>query len=102
VDDVESPADRYTVSVNLLDEGRSVAQDDAEPGDGYYPTNLWRPGDVVVGRHTLMLPDERPPDPTLTIGVYIWPTMEQLEGYDPDGAPLGTRISLPIREAPSQ
>lgn len=98
----QSPADRYTVSVSLLDEGRPVAQDDAEPGDGYYPTNLWRPGDAVLSRHTLALPDETLRDPTLTIGVYIWPTMEQLEGYDSDGAPLGTRISLPVREAPSR
>lgn len=92
--------DDYTVSASLFDGGRSVAQDDAEPGYGYYPTRMWRPGDLVVSSHTLQPPGRELIDPSLMIGVYIWPTMEQLEGYDCDGTPLGQQISLPAAESP--
>ncbi len=97
----EPPGDDYTVSARLLDQGRLVSQADTVPGDGYYPTSLWRAGDLVVSTHTLELPADPLVDPTLVVGVYKWPTMEQLTGYDPDGQPLGPWISLPDSRTPS-
>jgi 4-amino-4-deoxy-L-arabinose transferase-like glycosyltransferase len=95
------PGDDYTVSVRLIDDGQPVAQDDGKPGDGYYPTGLWRPGDLVVDRHTLELKEDHLDDAELLVGLYVWPTMEQLEASSPDGDPLGTQVSLPVtRGAP--
>ena len=89
------PGDDYTVSARLLDQGRLVSQADTVPGDGYYPTSLWRSGDLVVSTHTLELPTDPLVDPVLVVGVYVWPAMEQLTGYDSEGTPLGPWISLP-------
>ncbi|MDY7041908.1 MAG: glycosyltransferase family 39 protein, partial [Chloroflexota bacterium] len=41
----------YIVFVHLLDDGRILAQSDTRPGEGYYPTSWWRPGDVVLDEH---------------------------------------------------
>ena len=90
------PGEDYTVSVHVVDDGKSVAQDDAEPGDGYYPTGLWRPGDLIVDKHTLGLSEDGLDDAKLVISLYVWPTMEQLEARDADGTPLGTEVSLPV------
>ncbi|MGD2143151.1 MAG: glycosyltransferase family 39 protein [Anaerolineae bacterium] len=89
------PRDNYTVSVHLFRGGRLVAQDDAEPADGYYPTALWREGDVVADEHVLKLPDAGSSDGTLAIGMYVWPTMRQLEARDSNGTSLGPQVSLP-------
>jgi 4-amino-4-deoxy-L-arabinose transferase-like glycosyltransferase len=94
------PRDNYTVSVRLVDDGQPVAQYDGEPGDGYYPTGLWRPGDLVVDRHTLDVRKDNLSDTKLLVGLYVWPTMEQLEASDPDGVPLGTQVTLPVTTKP--
>ena len=41
--------DDYTIFLHLLDaEGHIAQQWDTPPGDGWYPTSFWRPGEVVV------------------------------------------------------
>jgi 4-amino-4-deoxy-L-arabinose transferase-like glycosyltransferase len=90
------PGDDYTVSVTLFDNGQLVAQDDAEPCDGAYPTGLWREGDVVVDRHLLELPEDDLSDIRLTVGMYGWPTLERLEVRDSDGSHLGTQVALSV------
>ena len=95
-----APEDNYTVSVRLIDEGQPVAQKDGEPGDRYYPTGLWRPGDLIVDRHILEVGEDELNDARLLVSLYVWPTMEQLEARDPDGAPLGTQVSLPVSGNP--
>jgi hypothetical protein len=46
------------VTVQLLDtDGRPVAASDAAPGGGARPTSGWIPGEVVIDRHRLELPD---------------------------------------------
>jgi hypothetical protein len=92
------PRNDYTVFVTLFDHGQPVAQDDAEPCNGTYPTGLWREGDVVVDRHVLELPGNDLSDVSLTVGMYAWPTMERLEARDSNGAHLGTQVSLPLAE----
>jgi hypothetical protein len=50
-------ADDYTTFVHLVDaRGTKVAQDDHQPGGVYYPTHLWKPGEVLVDVHRLALP----------------------------------------------
>ncbi|MCY4022083.1 MAG: glycosyltransferase family 39 protein [Anaerolineaceae bacterium] len=49
---------RYKVFLQLLDaEGQLVAQHDSEPGGGLAPTDAWAPGETVVDRRALMLPE---------------------------------------------
>lgn len=92
------PEEDYIVSVHLVDDGVSVAQDDREPGDGYYPTGLWRPGDLILDKHILEVGKGELNRTALLVSLYVWPTMEQLEARDPDGTPLGTQVSLPVSE----
>jgi hypothetical protein len=98
---LERLGEDYTVSVRLVEGGEPVAQDDGEPGDGYYPTGLWRPGDLVVDKHILELGEQNPDEAELLVGLYVWPTMEQLEAHGPDDTSLGTQVSLPISGKPS-
>jgi 4-amino-4-deoxy-L-arabinose transferase-like glycosyltransferase len=65
------PAD-YTAFVHLMDErGELVAQADAPPLGGDYPTSWWVPGDVIRGPHRLSLPVTLPPGLyTLQVGLY--------------------------------
>jgi hypothetical protein len=90
------PEDDYIVSVHLFEAGQVVAQHDAEPCDGVYPTRLWRAGDVVVDRHVVELADNDLRDLRLTVGVYGWPTMERLGASDSEGDLLGTQLSLSV------
>ena len=62
----------YTTFVHLVDaDGTRIAQSDHRPGGVYYPTSLWKPGEVLVDRHVLALPPSlgRPPY-TITVGLY--------------------------------
>ncbi|MGD9029264.1 MAG: glycosyltransferase family 39 protein [Anaerolineae bacterium] len=92
------PPHNYTVSVRLLDGEQVVAQHDAEPCDGTYPTSLWREGDIVVDEHILELPQHGLRGVSLTVGLYDWPAMERLEARDSDGNRLGTQVKLPVAE----
>ncbi|HFD39149.1 MAG TPA: hypothetical protein ENJ31_04785 [Anaerolineae bacterium] len=88
-----APADRdYTVFVHLLGpQGSIVAQDDAPPGDPFFPTTTWLPGDVVLDEHTLSLPADAPPgEYTLRVGLYHQPSGERL-----GEAAVLTTFSLP-------
>jgi hypothetical protein len=81
----------YTVFVHLVGpDGTIVAQDDAPPGDPFFPTSTWLPGDFVNGPHQLALPANTPPgDYTLLVGLYHQPTAERLQAVDSSGLPLG-------------
>ena len=47
----------YKVFVHLLDQtGDLVAQHDSVPVNWVLPTNAWQPGDIIVDRHQVMLP----------------------------------------------
>ena len=52
-----APPEDYTVSVQLLDAaGKLLAQHDAPPANGNYPTSYWDEGETVVDRHTVQVP----------------------------------------------
>jgi hypothetical protein len=43
----------HTLSLQLVDDGGLVAQDDQLPRGGLYPTDAWRPGELVSHEFTL-------------------------------------------------
>jgi hypothetical protein len=62
----------YTTFVHLVNaNGDKIAQNDHRPGGAYYPTSLWKPGETLVDRHTLVLPADLGPAPyTIIVGMY--------------------------------
>lgn len=95
--------DDYTAFVHLLNgDGTLAAQSDVPPGQGYYPTSAWQPGQMVLSRHRLELPpDLLPGRYTLLAGLYRAADGARLPITNPAGdnppddvAPLG-QISLP-------
>jgi hypothetical protein len=55
-------ASNYKVSVRLLDPNGDIrASVDTQPGYGFAPTSLWRPGERVGDRYVLQLPNDLPP-----------------------------------------
>jgi hypothetical protein len=70
----------YTVFLHLLDDGgRIVAQGDAPPQAGRYPTHWWDPGEVIRDPHVVSLPADLPSGPyRLVVGLYLPETEERL------------------------
>jgi hypothetical protein len=65
------PADLTTFVHVLNGDGAVVGQSDHKPGGDYYPTGLWRPGELLRDVHTLTLaPDLGPPPYALEVGLY--------------------------------
>ncbi len=60
----------YTTTVQLFDgDGEKVAQDDRSPGGDYYPTALWKPGEILLDYHLLPLSEDAEPEKML-VGMY--------------------------------
>ena len=66
--------------VHLLDaSGNQVAGSDHPPGGAYYPTSLWKPGELLLDSHQLTVPPGLAPGAyRLTAGLYAWPSMERV------------------------
>lgn len=77
----------YQVFAHLHDvEGRQIAQADAPPRRGYWPTDRWRPGEVVTSEHVFTLSPALPPGPyTLRVGMYDLATLARVAAYDEAG-----------------
>ena len=58
--------------VHLLDAaGQKVAQSDRQPGGVYYPSTLWKPGELLRDDHTLSIPPGTAPGTyRLLVGLY--------------------------------
>jgi len=85
----------YTVFVHLTRDDAILAQDDSFPAGGYYPTSLWRVGDIVSDVHTLALPE--PYDPIghkLIVGLYQLETLRRLQVLDETGEPISDHLVL--------
>jgi hypothetical protein len=91
----------YTVFMHLLDaNGAIIAQDDAPPGDPFFPTSTWLPGEVIVDNHHLALPAAAPPGVyRVIVGLYHWPTGDRLQAVDGEGNPLGDAALLTTIDA---
>jgi hypothetical protein len=72
----------YSSYVHLVDEaGRGITQSDHQPGGDYYPTSLWRPGEVLRDSHVLSIPEGAIPGTyRLVVGMYRHPSLEPLGG----------------------
>ncbi|MEA3337042.1 MAG: DUF2723 domain-containing protein [Chloroflexota bacterium] len=46
-----------------LPDGSKIAQSDKLIGGDYYPSRLWKPGEIIVDRHVVSLPADAPPGP---------------------------------------
>ncbi len=93
---LQVPQGDYKVFAHLLDETDAlVAQGDAPPRSGGYPTRAWQPGDLVPDVHRVTLPDDRPPGPYhWLVGMYHPDTLERLPVVGPEGPLLDGAISL--------
>ncbi|MBN1977154.1 MAG: hypothetical protein JW918_07105 [Anaerolineae bacterium] len=70
------PEDDYTIFFHVLDPaGNLVAQHDAPPLDGVYPTSKWIVGDVFTQRIELDVP---PGAYDLVVGMYTYPDIVRL------------------------
>ena len=95
---VQQPfSEDYFIYVHLLDaQGNTVAQRDAPPWQGRFPTTSWQPGSMVVDVNDLALPASLPPgDYTLEIGMFNPATNARppltINGQPLDGEPrVGT------------
>ncbi len=81
----------YTIFVHLEDSSGVVAQDDAPPVRGVFPTSFWRPGDLVRHAWRIQLPADVPPGRYhLTTGWYDRPSGQRLTTPSGDALDLGT------------
>lgn len=92
----------YVVFVHLMDgSGQLVAQIDARPMQGQWPTSRWQAGDRLADRYTLDLSSALPAsDYTLWVGLYDPNTGERLpvtttENLTMDNAVQLTAVSVP-------
>jgi hypothetical protein len=89
----------YTVFVHLLSaesRGQVLAQSDAPPLAGRWPTSLWLPGTAVDDLHAITLPPDLPPGAyELLVGLYDPTTGERLALADGGDALRLTGINLP-------
>lgn len=68
----------YTTTVQLFDAtGAKVGQEDHIPGGVYYPTSLWKVGETIIDRHTILLPADAAPVRML-VGMYVGPEAKLL------------------------
>ena len=94
---LQAPRADYTVFVHLFGPttNENVAQNDAQPRGGAYPTSWWTAGEVVSETVTLSL--EKVPSGTyqLAVGLYDQ-TVTRLSAIGPDGQPMPAhRVVLP-------
>ena len=76
----------YTVFIHALDaDGTILAQFDAPPLDGLYPTDAWLPGQLIADVHPITLP---PGTAYLAIGLYDPQSLTRLAIADADGKTL--------------
>ena len=77
----------YTIFVHLIDSnGNQVANGDGPPVSGDYPTYLWQEGDIIIDKHTLILPADLPPgDYEVAVGLYDPVSLARLSREDSEG-----------------
>ncbi len=74
-------ASNYGISLRLLDpDGERRVALDTQPGYGFFPTSMWRPGELIVDRYTLDLPQDLAPsdDHQLVVILYQVSTWETI------------------------
>lgn len=86
----------YSVFVHWRRGDQVVAQSDSYPAQGYYPTHLWRPGDIVADDH-LLTPSLVPGEGDLiSVGLYSLQTMKRLQVLDRSGAAVADHVTIEL------
>jgi hypothetical protein len=86
-----------TVFVHIAGTTGNIAQDDAPPGNGRWPTDWWRPGLYLHDRHTITLPESYDPaQHKIYVGLYDAQTGERLPVVTASGKPIGDSFKLLI------
>jgi hypothetical protein len=79
----------------LIDEaGGRIAQADGSAFAGAQ----WRPGDVVISRFLLPLSDEPPPPLGMRVGMYRFPSLENVPVLDEAANPTAEAVEFPITQ----
>ncbi len=92
----------YGISLRLRDAwGQEVQVMDTQPGYGFLPTSLWRPGEMVTDRYEFPLPADLPQGEayTLYVVLYRFPSLQAV-GERPVG-PFTVPLEMPYEEKPT-
>ena len=92
---LEAAGEPLTVFVHVRRGEAMLGQEDAPAARGYYPTEAWRAGDVVVDERRIQL--GVPYDPAqdvIWVGLYRYPSLERLLATDDLGQPLGDHVII--------
>ncbi len=91
----EAIQESYKVTLQLLDgSGNLVAQVDTVPRDNLAPTTLWAPGELIVDRYGVYVPDDLPAGQySLLVAAYDAVTGERMS-VSSDGAEVGDHLGL--------
>ncbi|UCC87584.1 MAG: DUF2079 domain-containing protein [Anaerolineales bacterium] len=86
----------YTVFVHLVGpDGQILAQRDAPPDGGAYPTRRWAAGEVIADPVRVPLSSDLPPGSLeLAVGLYRPDTGQRLPALDAQGQPLDEKVIL--------
>ena len=93
----------YGVSLRLLDAGGQLRVSlDTQPGYGFLPTSLWRPGEMIVDRYTLALPEDLPVGDGyhLEVVLYQVPTLAPIGQAQLGGFALPLPAPFEVRRSP--
>ena len=75
-------------------EGALVAQADAQPWGGQYPTFIWSEGERIRTDYVLDIGDTSPADVDIWVGMYTFPSLARLEITPADGGVKDNRLRL--------
>jgi len=86
----------YTVFVHVVGpDGQILAQRDAPPDRGAYPTSLWTVGEAVADPVRVPLPPDLPDGPLqMVVGMYSPDTGQRLPVLDDQGRPVDDQVIL--------
>lgn len=92
-----SLAEDYTVFLHYLRDGERIAQADARPAAGFYPTSRWQPGDVINDEHFVAgVGAPQPGHDTLLFGFWQPESGTRLYVLDEAGNPAGDWIEVGV------
>jgi 4-amino-4-deoxy-L-arabinose transferase-like glycosyltransferase len=90
--DNPDPSDFHLFNHLLDAAGRRVAQSDAAAFAG----PQWLPGDIVISRFFLPLPTQAPRPWTMRVGMYRFPSLENVPVLDEAANPLSDAVEFPL------
>ncbi len=94
----------YTVFLHVRDENdRTVAQADAPPLQGFYPTSQWKPGEMLNDTQRVVLPgDLKPGRYRIVAGLVDAASGQRLPVLDAAGEEAGNEVRVAEVEVTTQ